>query len=477
MTRVFVVVVATSTLVAAACGFDGAGSGGAASEAGLPDGAAVTSEDGSSTVQIDPDATVKPGCAWPTLQAGSPWPMLGGCVTHAGRSAFRGPHKAPHELWQKSFASYHPTLVIGADGTIYAAGDRDGIRIFAPDGGTRNVSFSGDDLTNTPAIASDGTLWAGAGNNVVSLRPDGGRTSHDMSENVDTSAVIDANGNVYMASYANKLVSLDATGKYRWDFVTGDDIKSSAAIGANGDIYFGSHDNFMYAVTKSGMLHWKYDVGADIDSSPVVADDGTIYIGVTNNHLHAFAPDGTHKWDYTGPGSFDWQVLPALAHDGTIYAPSGSKLVALRPDKSERWTFDATDAITAAVVVDADGIVYVANDAQLLFAIDPDTGKELWRYDVGDIARGFAIAKDGTMYVACGDNTKMYAIHELARVGAGVGANAQKEHGQAWRPMERGNGVVSGAASATSSRSSRCRRARSRIRRRCRLQGRRLRGT
>src|SRR3954447_11706495 len=28
------------------------------------------------------------------LQAGSPWPMLGGCVSHVGRSAFVGPSSA-----------------------------------------------------------------------------------------------------------------------------------------------------------------------------------------------------------------------------------------------------------------------------------------------------------------------------------------------------------------------------------------------
>ena len=265
-------------------------------------------------------------------------------------------------------------------------------------------------MTNTPAIGNDGTLHAGAQNFIVARRPDGGRTRYDMNENVDTSAVLDADGNVYMGSYADKLVSIDPTGTFRWEFDTGGDVKASAAIGPNGDIYVASLNNKLFALANDGGKRWDYSASAGIESSPVIADDGTIYIGTKDGKLHAVTPSGAQKWVFTAPGGFDWQVLPALATDGTIYAPAGSKLVALRPDGTEIWRFDIGSTLRTPVIVDADGVVFVGADSNLMLAIT-STGNELWRLDVGDVPYGFAIGRDGTLYVTC-NNDKIHVLHE-----------------------------------------------------------------
>jgi outer membrane protein assembly factor BamB len=245
---------------------------------------------------------------------------------------------------------------------------------------------------------------------VVAQHPDGGRTRYDMGENVDTSAVLDADGNVYMGSYADKLVSLDPAGNFRWEVNTGGDVKSSPAIGPNGDIYVGSNSNKLYAFGKDGTKRWEYPTTANLESSPVVADDGTIYIGTKDAKLHAVLPTGAMKWIYPAPGDFDWQVLPALATDGTIYAAAGSKLVALRPDGKELWRFETGSTIRTPVIVDADGIVFVGADSKLFFAISA-TGNEIWRLAVGDVPYGFAVGRDGTLYVTC-NSDKIYALRE-----------------------------------------------------------------
>ena len=394
-------VIVTMTSAAASCGFDGAGSGEA--EGPGEAGPARPGPDSAPPIGSLPDASVRQTCAWPTLQVGAPWPMLGGCVTHAGRTVFRGPHVQPRKVWQADVKTYHPVPSIGADGTIYVPADTDGVVAFSPDGGGRRLDFSGRDVTNAPAIGSDGTLYAGAQNFASARRPDGGLSMVDLREQVDTSAVLDADGNVYMGSFADKLVSLDPAGKLRWEFPTGGDIVSSAAIGPNGDIYVGSSSNRLFALGKDGVKRWEYDAGSEIKSSPVVADDGTIYVGTTGKKLHAVAPDGTRKWVHDTDGPFEWQMLPALGWDGTIYAPSGSKLEALRPDGTVRWTFDAKVTLRTAAVVDVEGLVYVGGDSNLLFAITPE-GNELWRFDVKDPPAGFAIGRDGTMYVTC-DNS------------------------------------------------------------------------
>lgn len=307
--------------------------------------------------------------------------------------------------------SDHAVPSIGADDTIYVPANNDGIVALFADGGSRILGVGGGAVTNTPAIASNGTLYFGAQNFVVTLTPDGGFTRFGVNDKVDSSPVIDAEGNIYVGSNSNRLVSLDAAGLFRWDFDTGSDVKSSPAIGPNGDIYVGSNSKKLYALRKDGTKHWEYPTGGTIESSPVVADDGTIYVGTQDAKLHAVLPSGVKKWIYDAPGNFDWQVLPALATDGTIYAAAGSKLVAVNAaDGTERWRYDATATIRTPVVVDLDGVVFMGADGEKLFAIGPD-GKELWKFAVGDTPYGFAIGREGTMYVTC-NNDKVHALHE-----------------------------------------------------------------
>lgn len=95
----------------------------------------------------------------------------------------------------------------------------------------------------------------------------------------------------------------------------------------------------------------------------------------------------------------------ALAADGTIYAVSvGStaRVVALGPDGSESWRFDADEYINGAPSLGADGTIYFGTGLGTLYAVNPD-GTEKWTYSVGGafgVARSPAIADDGTLYVA-----------------------------------------------------------------------------
>ena len=399
--------VGAATILAASCGYSGIASLDGQSEGGAPSAEASAEE----ASPVKPDASVRRGCDWPTLQAGAPWPMLGGCVTHAGRSSFRGPHTQPRQVWQADTRAYHPVPAIGADDTIYVPAENDGILAFSPDGGSRRFDVQGRDVTNTPAIGTDGTLYFGAQNFAVTRKPDGQLIQYDLRDGVDSSPVIDADGNVYIGSYSDKLASFDKAGNFRWELPTGGDVASSPAIGPNGDIYIGSSNNRLYAVVRNGTPHWQYDTTGAVRSSPVVADDGTIYIGTMDKKLHAVAADGTKKWIWDAPGDFEWQILPALGWDGTIYAPTSSKVVALRPDGTERWTFDAKQNLRTSVVVDVEGVLYVGSDSNRLFAITPE-GQALWELDVKDPPSGFAIGRDGTIYVTCDNTDRIHAFHE-----------------------------------------------------------------
>ena len=76
---------------------------------------------------------------------------------------------------------------------------------------------------------------------------------------------------------------------------------------------------------------------------------------------------------------------------------------------TEKWTFTAppTAAVQSSPAIGPDGTIYVGSNDGHLYAIDPDTGTEKWRFpssgSVGDIRSSPAVAADGTIYVGSGN--------------------------------------------------------------------------
>jgi outer membrane protein assembly factor BamB len=171
-------------------------------------------------------------------------------------------------------------------------------------------------------------------------------------------------------------------------------------------------------------------IGA-VHATPVVAD-GCVYFGTVNKPaFYALAPDGSLKWSYTPPKRVAPKGLDidrsgrataeaedragfygsALVTDDAVYlADLGGFLVALdRATGKERWTIDTRAATfpdahplngTFASPVLADGNVVFAGGAfeqwsahlptyhactgrGFLVAVEPQTGKIAWKYDVG----------------------------------------------------------------------------------------------
>lgn len=149
--------------------------------------------------------------------------------------------------------------------------------------------------------------------------------------------------------------------------------------------------------------------------------------------VECLAADGEARW--TAPLGGEARGT-AIAPDGTAYAVSvGSiaQLVALNPDGTEQWRFDADESIGGAPSIGADGTVYFGTGLGTVYAVNPD-GTEQWTYAAGGVfgvASSPAIAGDGTLYVPL-DNfldppalTALNADGTLAwsySTGTGVGA-------------------------------------------------------
>jgi outer membrane protein assembly factor BamB len=135
-----------------------------------------------------------------------------------------------------------------------------------------------------------------------------------------------------------------------------------------------------------GTLNWSYSTQGEIYSSPAIDMDGVLYIGVNDrtddgindNSVIALNPDGTLKWKTTVG---DWvDSTPALSPNGILYIGSwDGYLYALDRDTGqELWKFESFGVIDGSPAIGNDGVIYFGNGENSLYAVDSG-GNLLWQ--------------------------------------------------------------------------------------------------
>jgi outer membrane protein assembly factor BamB len=187
------------------------------------------------------------------------------------------------------------------------------------------------------------------------------------------------------------------------------------AVGDDGTIYvstglwYWTEWGRLHAVSPEGDVLWSYDLDHN-GYSPTVGLDGTIYIQDAQNFVYALNPDGTLRWKFTDfdlpdhPRYDVGQRVPAIGADGTVYAPADG-LYALDPETGVRlWRFNPRlwKSCRQSPVIGADGTIYIFIHQHDLYAVNPD-GTEKWHAQLDDEREmSFAcpaIDTDGTLYI------------------------------------------------------------------------------
>jgi outer membrane protein assembly factor BamB len=244
-------------------------------------------------------------------------------------------------------------------------------------------------------------------------------------------------------------------GGVAWRFETGSAVRSSPAL-LHGTLFVGSTDGFLYALeAESGALLWTFDAGAPIASSPAVTE-GVVLLGSRDGVLHGVsASDGAPMWRLeTGPdlplawGYEGWDYItssPTLA-GGTAYWGSGDgNVYAVDPQTGrERWRFDTGGRIRSTPAV-AEGLLVIGNSDGFVFGLDARSGEPIWRFETAGVRLnsadfGFdrkqvsasAALSDGIVYVGSRD-ASLYALD--ARDGT-----------QRWKYGEESSWIITTAA-------------------------------
>jgi len=206
-------------------------------------------------------------------------------------------------------------------------------------------------------------------------------TDNEIYNSSSSTPAIALDGTIYAGSFHGIFYAVTPAGTEKWRFKAGREIKSSPAIADDGTIYFGSRDRKFYAITPTGKMKWTFPTGAWVDSSPAIAADGTIYFGGWDKFFYALNPDGSEKWRFAVGAIVD--SSPAIAADGTIYfGAHDKKFYALKPDGTVRWTFLTGGQIVSSPAIGKTGTVYFTAEDGNLYAVNPD-GTEKWHYHSG----------------------------------------------------------------------------------------------
>ncbi len=231
---------------------------------------------------------------------------------------------------------------------------------------------------------------------------------------------------VYFGSQDKNVYCVDSqTGGLIWKYGTDARIKSSPAV-ADGKVYIGPDDGNVYCLDAyNGSLLWKADAGgivemhlsavARVASSPCVVG-GRVFVGSLDTNVYCFdAETGDEEWTYKTDGSIT--SSPAVV-GGAVYIvsqePKSGGLYKLdASDGSLIWRFDISYTLVAergtdmhASPVVADGLVFVASNKDFYHAVNAQTGKLVWTYNVtrgtensGGFLVGSPAYHDGHLFV------------------------------------------------------------------------------
>jgi outer membrane protein assembly factor BamB len=142
-----------------------------------------------------------------------------------------------------------------------------------------------------------------------------------------------------------------------------------------GDLFVGDENGVLYAIDRAGTVRWKVETGKPIRAQPRLLAK-TLYAHSDSGFLHALDPkNGAERWK----ARVDAGAAPRIPtnQDDTRYDRYGSSVV-------------------------SDGKrLFIASRDRNLYALDPKSGRELWRVTAGDLMTATpAIYRDTVIFAA-----------------------------------------------------------------------------
>lgn len=232
-------------------------------------------------------------------------------------------------------------------------------------------------------------------------------------DNSINSSPVVADGLVYFTDRDDNLVAVDVqTGNWEWYFEmdTGVFGKCSPTV-TDETIYIGSGDGCLYAISTSGEKLWEFEAEEAVKCQPVVRND-SVYFADRGGHIFSVhASSGEEEWH--ADLSCDQEIFKSsidASHEAVYVGSPDNNLYALDADTgSQVWKFQTRGSTTSSPAV-ADDTVYIGSRDENLYAIDTETGTKKWHFKTrGNFNHSSPLISDDTVYIGNSDCC-LYAI-------------------------------------------------------------------
>ena len=291
-------------------------------------------------------------------------------------------------------------------------------------------------IYSSPIIDNKVLYIASTDSTLYALDPKNGsllhkfRTGGDIRSNVvvhdNYLAVVSGDGKLY---YLNKtdlsqIWSFSSRGDKKYELYSFADYFQSSPLIHNNHIYFGSGDGYVYALDlRRGELIWEFKTEGVVHSEPLVYDD-IIYFGSYDGYFYAVdIASGKLVWRFKSIGQ---RYFPkgemsgsAIAYDQMIFAAGRDfNLYALDAKKGHGvWNKYFQNGWALAKPAVKDNALFIGtSDDKALFALDPYSGKELWKTNVAFNVFAAPAFSENLIYVA----TLMGRIYAINRQSGSV---------------------------------------------------------
>jgi outer membrane protein assembly factor BamB len=220
---------------------------------------------------------------------------------------------------------------------------------------------------------------------------------------------------VYLANNAFVFaINLDNGGE-KWRFPAERDNKISfyaaPALTKDGQLIVGGYDNKVYSLnpTANGQQNWVFEQATDrFVGSPLSTENG-IYAPSSDTNLYALTEAGQLRWSFASEHSF-WSAPTAGA--GMLYLASmDHNVYALDPESGEQiWASgELGGAMSGSPVIDGSGKLFIGTYGSEMLALDANTGKVIWRTPASNWIWSSPALDNGILYY--GDiNGVFYAV-------------------------------------------------------------------
>jgi len=251
-----------------------------------------------------------------------------------------------------------------------------------------------------PPMITDGMLYTGSGDGVLyALNVETGEQVWSVGgfEAFESTGAI-AGDVIIAGGFSNVVKALDKyTGEEVWSYQT-DYFPQGSPLIIDDRVYIAT-DHVVYALDlQSGQLIWEVATGNESAFMGAPAyDEGVIYTTGGKLLLALDVETGDELWRVEKDEIF----LGLAVANGMIYVGNWDQnLYAFdQLTGEERWNFKAGGEFWSAPAVNED-IVYAGNIDHFLYALNPQTGELIWKFDTGGDAISEALISDGVLYVS-----------------------------------------------------------------------------